>query len=70
MLALAGVAIGVAVGLSLTRLMEGLLFSVKSTDPATFAGISMLLLAIAFLAVYVPARKAVKVDPVASLRHE
>jgi predicted permease len=70
LLALAGVVIGVVAALALGRVMEGLLFSVKSTDPATFAGISLLLLTGAFLAAYLPARRAIKVDPVAALRHE
>jgi len=69
-LALVGVTIGLVAALALTRLMEGLLFSVKSTDPVTFAGISTLLLSVAFFAAYLPARRAVKVDPVALLRHE
>jgi len=54
----------------LTRVMASLLFSVSAIDPATFAIVSMLLACIAFLATYLPARRATKVDPVVALRHE
>jgi putative ABC transport system permease protein len=72
-LAGAGVAIGVAAALALAKLMTGfssLLFGVKATDPATFALISLLLLAVAMLAAIVPARRATKVDPVVAIRSE
>ncbi|MGH9842033.1 MAG: ABC transporter permease [Blastocatellia bacterium] len=68
--ALIGVLLGVAVALWLTRLMESLLFNVKTTDPLTFAIISLLLVGVAFLAAYLPARRATKVDPLITLRHE
>jgi predicted permease len=70
MLAVAGIVIGLAISFWLTRLMAGLLFNVSTTDPATFVAISMLLLAVAILACYIPARKAVKVDPLIALRYE
>jgi len=69
-LTLAGVALGLAGALALTRVMRNLLFNVNATDPVTFALIALLLVSVAFVAIYIPARRATKVDPLQSLRHE
>ena len=69
-LAFVGIAVGLGGALALTRLMAGLLFGVGATDPMTFAAISSLLLSVALLACYLPARRATKVDPIIALRHD
>jgi putative ABC transport system permease protein len=68
--ALAGVALGILAGLALTRLMTSLLYGVTSGDAITFAGAALLLLIVAFAACSIPARRAVRVDPVVALRYE
>jgi putative ABC transport system permease protein len=70
LLTLGGIAIGLAGALATTRLLEGLLFSVSATDPFVYGALATTLLAIAALACYVPARRAMKVDPLAALRAE
>jgi ABC-type antimicrobial peptide transport system permease subunit len=69
-MAVAGVAIGFAAALGLTPLMTSLLFGVTARDPQTFAAVAVLLMFVALLACYFPARRAMRVDPMVALRHE
>ena len=65
-----GVVIGILGAFSLTRLMTKLLFGVTAADPVTFAGVVALMIAVVFLACLIPARRAMRVDPMVALRHD
>jgi putative ABC transport system permease protein len=69
-LALGGLAVGLAAALALTRVLASLLYGVSTTDAPTFTGIAALLAAVSFLASYLPARRATRVDPMVALRVE
>jgi ABC-type antimicrobial peptide transport system permease subunit len=69
-LALAGIAVGLIGAFALTRLMRTLLFEVSATDPVTFVSIPLLLAAVALAACWIPARRAMKVDPIRVLRRQ
>jgi putative ABC transport system permease protein len=69
-LALLGVAIGLAGALLLTRLISSLLYGVGAADPATYASVAILLVVVALAASYLPARRAMRMDPAIALRHE
>ncbi|HEX8141026.1 MAG TPA: ABC transporter permease [Pyrinomonadaceae bacterium] len=70
MLVLIGLVIGLATALALTRLMKSVLFGLSAADPVTYTGVALLLVFVALLACYLPARRATKIDPMVALRSE
>jgi putative ABC transport system permease protein len=69
-LAVIGMTLGVAGALVLTRFLASMLYGIRPTDPLTYLGVCLLLMAVAMVASYIPARRATKVDPMEALRYE
>jgi putative ABC transport system permease protein len=70
LLAGVGLIVGIAIGSAVTRVLSDMLYGVSARDPLTFVGVPVLLLLVAFLACYIPARRATRIDPLAALRSE
>jgi putative ABC transport system permease protein len=69
-LVLLGVAVGTGVALAVTRVLKSLLFGLSATDPVAYSGVALLLIWVALLACWLPARRAITVDPMVALRSE
>jgi putative ABC transport system permease protein len=69
-LALLGMLIGIIVALGLARFLSSMLFGVTATNPLTFVAVTLILVGVALLASYVPARRAMRIDPMVALRYE
>ena len=69
-LGVTGVAIGIAIAMGLTHFLSSMLFGITATDPVSFAAVIVMLLLVVVMACYVPARRAMRVDPMIALRHE
>ena len=69
-MAAVGIALGLAASIGLTRLMTSMLFGISATDPVTFAAVGVILLSVTLAACWVPARRAMRVDPMVALRYE
>jgi predicted permease len=69
-LAIVGAALGIGVALGITRYLASMLYNLRASDPATLAGVAILLVLVALAACYIPARRATRVDPMVALRHE